>query len=80
PAHEALVKSMCEVASELGITTLAEYVQDAATVHKLQTLGVHYGQGFFLAEREALETLIAKPAEKANEDKNVVSLHHPAAN
>ncbi|MDD9894127.1 MAG: EAL domain-containing protein, partial [Gammaproteobacteria bacterium] len=42
PAHEALVKSMCEVASELGINTLAENVQDAATVHKLQSLGGPY--------------------------------------
>lgn len=76
-AHKALVKSMCEVAAELGITTLAEYVQDAATARKLMNLGVHYGQGFFLADREALDRLLSKPAEKTAAEENVISLHKP---
>jgi diguanylate cyclase (GGDEF)-like protein/PAS domain S-box-containing protein len=45
-----VVRALVEVAKGLGCATVAEFVTDEETVRLLQTLGVDYGQGFYLGE------------------------------
>ncbi len=45
-----VVRALVEVANGLGCATVAEFVTDEETVRLLQTLGVDYGQGFYLGE------------------------------
>lgn len=62
-AHQAIVKSICDLAEQLDILTVAEMVGDAATTKMLKDYGVNYGQGFYLAGRQKLSDLLATPAE-----------------
>jgi diguanylate cyclase (GGDEF)-like protein/PAS domain S-box-containing protein len=48
PINEILVRTMKETARLLGMTTVAEFVADAATVELLAYIGVDYAQGNFL--------------------------------
>jgi len=48
PADRHLVKAMVEVARGLGKQTIAEFVEDEATVELLRELGVDYAQGFHI--------------------------------
>ncbi|MDD3763936.1 MAG: EAL domain-containing protein [Nevskiales bacterium] len=48
----ATVESMVKVASLRGLQTVAECVEDAASLNRLRELGVHYAQGFFLHRPE----------------------------
>ncbi len=52
---QQLVRSIVEVASALGIETVAEAVGDEHTVALLRELGVDYGQGFYLGAPEPVE-------------------------
>jgi diguanylate cyclase (GGDEF)-like protein/PAS domain S-box-containing protein len=49
PEHQHKIREMSERAREEGILTIAEYVQDAATMSFLFTAGIDYVEGFFLA-------------------------------
>lgn len=51
---EVLVKSLVQVARELGKKTVAEFVEDAATLEKLRELGVDYAQGFHIGMPAAM--------------------------
>lgn len=42
----AMTEAICRMAQRLGIRTIAEYVEDAATLECLRELGVDYAQGF----------------------------------
>jgi diguanylate cyclase (GGDEF)-like protein/PAS domain S-box-containing protein len=48
PADQHLVQSMIQLARGLGKLTVAEFVSDEETATLLRTLGVDFGQGFFL--------------------------------
>lgn len=54
PIHEALVESINQVGHVMGIRTIAEAVEDAATLDRLERLGVDYAQGFHLARPQPL--------------------------
>jgi EAL domain-containing protein (putative c-di-GMP-specific phosphodiesterase class I) len=45
PVDQRLVKAIVDVARELGMKTIAEFVADEETVRLLRSLGVDYGQG-----------------------------------
>ncbi|HSX64419.1 MAG TPA: EAL domain-containing protein [Pseudoxanthomonas sp.] len=49
PEHQQKIREIAERAQALGITTVAEHVQDAATMSFLFTAGVDYVEGNFLA-------------------------------
>ena len=49
PAHQARLKEIAEKAREQGKTTIAEFVQDAASMAILFSAGVDYVEGNFLA-------------------------------
>lgn len=44
----AMVESITKIAHVMGITTIAEYVENEEIMEKLKELGVDYGQGYFL--------------------------------
>ena len=47
---QTIVRSICEIARASGKQTIAEYVQDAATLDLLGELGVDYAQGFHIGK------------------------------
>ncbi|MBA1147998.1 EAL domain-containing protein [Ectothiorhodospiraceae bacterium WFHF3C12] len=53
----AMVHAIQQIANELGIRTIAEYVETATAQNEVRTLGVHYVQGYYLGRPEPLETL-----------------------
>jgi diguanylate cyclase (GGDEF)-like protein/PAS domain S-box-containing protein len=59
PLDQALVQSMNQVAHALGKQTIAEFVEDAASLELLRAYGVDYAQGYYLGRpsRELVTTL-----------------------
>jgi EAL domain-containing protein (putative c-di-GMP-specific phosphodiesterase class I) len=59
----AIVEAINRIAHILGMQTVAEIVEDQATLDRLRLLGVDYAQGFHIARPEPLQTsLQAVPA------------------
>lgn len=54
---EVLVKSINDTAHALGKRTVAEFVEDEATLEKLAELGVDYGQGYYIGRPMAIERI-----------------------
>jgi EAL domain-containing protein (putative c-di-GMP-specific phosphodiesterase class I) len=63
-----MVESVCRIAKVMGIKTIAEYVENDATIEVLREIGVDYAQGYGIAEPASLSDLVV----------NVVS-NNPAA-
>lgn len=57
PIDAAMVEAIAKVAHIMGIKTVAEFVEDAATASALRALGVDYGQGHHYAEARPLAEL-----------------------
>ncbi|WP_324781212.1 DUF1631 family protein [Thiobacillus sedimenti] len=55
---EALVRSILETGSFLGIKTVAGFVEDGETLAKLTEMGVDCVQGYLIGEPRPLETLV----------------------
>lgn len=53
----ALVKAINETAHALGKTTVAEFVEDEATLEKLAELGVNYAQGYYIGKPMSLKEI-----------------------
>lgn len=51
----ALVKAINETAKALNKKTIAEFVEDEATLHKLNELGIDYAQGYHIAKPMNIE-------------------------
>ena len=54
---EALVRSILETGSFLGIKTIAGYVEEAETLTKLAEMGVDCVQGYLIGEPKPLESM-----------------------
>ncbi|MBM3358508.1 MAG: EAL domain-containing protein [Betaproteobacteria bacterium] len=54
PMDHAIVDAVNRIGHILGMKTVAESVEDAATLTKITELSVDYAQGYFIAEPEAL--------------------------
>jgi EAL domain-containing protein (putative c-di-GMP-specific phosphodiesterase class I) len=54
---EALVRSILETGSFLGIKTVAGFIEDAETLAKLGEMGVDCVQGYLIGEPVALDSL-----------------------
>jgi diguanylate cyclase (GGDEF)-like protein/PAS domain S-box-containing protein len=54
PMDHAIVDSINRISHILGMRTVAESVEDAATLEKITALGIDYAQGYFIAEPEEL--------------------------
>lgn len=55
----ALVEAILRIATTMGLTAVAEYVEGEDILKKLQAIGVPYGQGFHLGPPRTLEALFA---------------------
>ena len=58
PTDRAIVTSINDIAHSFGKQTVAEFVEEAETLALLQSFGVDYAQGFYIAEAEAEPPLI----------------------
>jgi diguanylate cyclase (GGDEF)-like protein/PAS domain S-box-containing protein len=59
PANVAIVEAIVSLAVNLGMKTIAEWAEDAATVRTLAEIGVDYVQGYAIARSQAPEKLLA---------------------
>jgi diguanylate cyclase (GGDEF)-like protein len=50
----AIVKGIQNIASDLGLTTIAEYVDNEETVGVLRDIGVNWGQGYYFGKPQLL--------------------------
>lgn len=55
PTDRAIVSSIVHVACTMGKRTIAEYVEDDASLYWVGKLGVDYAQGYFIGEPRPLE-------------------------
>jgi EAL domain-containing protein (putative c-di-GMP-specific phosphodiesterase class I) len=58
PANVSIVEAIVNLARNLGMKTIAEWAEDAATVQTLAELGVDYVQGFVVARPMACEHML----------------------
>lgn len=58
----AILRAVVDVARELGLRTVAEYVESDAVRRCCENIGLDYGQGWAIARPCALETLLEAPA------------------
>ncbi len=58
PADQAMVRAVTTVARQMGLHTVAEFVEDDAMVEKLVDLGVDYSQGFGVGRPVLLQKLM----------------------
>ena len=65
PVHVRIVKAIVEVARGLEIETVAEFVEDEATVELLNELGVDYAQGFHIGRPEAANELLRRTGDSS---------------
>jgi diguanylate cyclase (GGDEF)-like protein/PAS domain S-box-containing protein len=61
PMDYAIVDSINRISHILGMRTVAESVESAATVARITELGLDFAQGYFIAEPEALEEEPSQP-------------------
>ena len=54
---KAMVRSINEIAKEMGIKTVAEYVENEAILRELKSMGVDLGQGYGIAKPMPLESI-----------------------
>jgi Amt family ammonium transporter len=57
PVDQAIVRAVHAVGTQMGIATVAEYVEDAPTRDCLREIGVQYGQGYAIARPAALDSI-----------------------
>ncbi|AWB67422.1 diguanylate cyclase [Saccharobesus litoralis] len=57
PIDAALVKAIHETAKALSKKTVAEFVEDEATLLELEQVGVHYAQGYHISKPKPVEQL-----------------------
>ena len=50
--NQIFVRAMVEVARGLGKTTVAEFVEDAATLDMVKSMGIDLAQGYFFGHPE----------------------------
>ncbi|MFS2024375.1 putative bifunctional diguanylate cyclase/phosphodiesterase [Massilia sp. CT11-137] len=59
PANVAIVEAIVSLAGNLGMRTIAEWAEDAATIRTLAEIGVDYVQGYAVARSQLPEKLLA---------------------
>ena len=55
---ESIVSGIARAARTLGISSIAEHVENAATADKLRELDVDFGQGFYFGRPQAFASLV----------------------
>ena len=54
PMDQAIVENINRTAHQLGLKTVAEFVEDGAILERLRAIGVDYAQGYYIAKPVAL--------------------------
>ncbi|MDD5249327.1 MAG: EAL domain-containing protein [Rhodocyclaceae bacterium] len=62
PVYLAFVMSIVTLAKELGIKTIAEYVEDAETLAAVTRLGIDYAQGYHINRPAPLFAVVQREA------------------
>jgi Amt family ammonium transporter len=62
PVHRAMVEAIVGIAGVMGLTTIAEFVENAAVLDTLREIGVDYAQGYHLARPQPLSGYPLPPA------------------
>jgi len=57
PINQAMVSSMQQIARQLGLSTVAEFVESQATLDCVCGLGLDYAQGYFIDRPQSLTQL-----------------------
>lgn len=58
PANRAIVEAIVALARNLGMKSIAEWVEDSATLATLQAMGVDYVQGYVIARPQSTDKLL----------------------
>jgi diguanylate cyclase (GGDEF)-like protein/PAS domain S-box-containing protein len=58
PANVAIVEAIVSLAGNLGMRTIAEWAEDAATIRTLAEIGVDYVQGYAVARSQPADKLL----------------------
>jgi diguanylate cyclase (GGDEF)-like protein len=61
PLDDATVRCFVDVAQVVGVSTVAEFIDNPAVLARMREIGVDYGQGFHLHRPEAIEALLDGP-------------------
>lgn len=62
PDNQVFVESLNKMVKAFGMRTVAEFVEDAATLAKLEELGITYAQGYYIGKPSPdLEAMISEP-------------------
>ncbi|MGI9324261.1 MAG: putative bifunctional diguanylate cyclase/phosphodiesterase [Pseudomonadales bacterium] len=59
PISRAMVKAIADVADAMQVSTVGEYVEDAAICDALRALGITYGQGYFFSKPVPMQRYFA---------------------
>jgi EAL domain-containing protein (putative c-di-GMP-specific phosphodiesterase class I) len=62
PANVAIVEAIVKLAMNLGMKTIAEWAEDAATAKTLAEIGVDYVQGFVVARSQPAHCILEAPS------------------
>lgn len=60
PTDYAIVEAVYKVGTEMGLVTVAECIENGSLLKEVTALGVSYGQGHHLSDRQPLEQLLNK--------------------
>ncbi|MGX4642395.1 EAL domain-containing protein [Massilia sp. SYSU DXS3249] len=75
PANVAIVEAIVSLAVNLGMKTIAEWAEDAATVQTLAEIGVDYVQGWAVARSQPPERMLTAPSSASFiQDKHLLEL------
>jgi diguanylate cyclase (GGDEF)-like protein/PAS domain S-box-containing protein len=58
PLDFEMVKSINDIGHVMGLETIAEFVEDEQIWDKLKSIGVDYGQGYYLGRPEPIDTIL----------------------
>jgi diguanylate cyclase (GGDEF)-like protein len=67
PGNELIVRSVADLARNLGLRIVAEGIEDLPTWHRLEEHGCHHAQGFYLAKPMPVEDLMRWLDERRDE-------------
>jgi len=66
PRERELVRAMTLIARAYGAQTVAEHVEDAATLETLHNIGIHWGQGYDLGRPVPLQIYSSSAPDRSN--------------
>lgn len=62
PLDFEMVKSINDIGHVMGLETIAEFVEDEEIWDKLKSIGVDYGQGYYLGRPQPINTILSSGA------------------